>query len=71
MKLETADALEVRISVSHREYQLLIEMVENRAEHDHGMILEHPELLAGFREGQKQLTLMWQEGAFTAHDFYE
>lgn len=64
MILISADSVEVKIGVSHKEYKLLKDMVEDRAERDHGMILEHPELLAGFRLGQAQLILMWEHGVF-------
>ena len=68
MTLISADAYEVKISVSLKEYELLKDMVEDRAEHDHGMILEHPELLAGFRAGTRELISLWEHGGLDYHD---
>ena len=68
MRLISADGYEVKIGVSLKEFDLLKDMVEDRAERDHAMLLEHPEILYGFREGRKQLILLWQEGAMDVHE---
>lgn len=64
MTLINADRYQVRISLSHAEFELLRGYVEHNAEINRDLTFEHPELVAGFRESFRALTVAHQEGAF-------
>lgn len=60
--------MEVQIALSHEEFAILKDFVEDGAERNHEMVFKHPELLSGFREATQELIHLWQEGVFDQYE---
>jgi hypothetical protein len=62
MDLISFDRHRVNVALTHFEFELFRRHVEDTAERHHDILLDHPELLAAFRDIQAQIRFAGEEG---------